>query len=413
MTPVITGLGATTPLGGTVSTTWQAALAGTSGVKPLPSQWLEQYGLPIHFAARLAVPPQQVLPPMRHRKLDPAAQAAVVAAAEAWADAGAPEVPGERLAVVVGTGIGGVWTLLNAWDTVRERGADRVLPMTVPMLMPNSAAANISVELGARAGAHTPASACASGAEALAWAVQLIRGGHADVVVAGGCEAAIHPMPLAAFAKMRALSLRNDDPQAASRPFSLSRDGFVMGEGAAMLVLESPEHARARGATVYANLAGVAITADAYDVAPPDPSGQGQRRAIELALADADLCGSDIVHVNAHATATPVGDGIEAAAIAQALATAGAPCQALVSGTKSMTGHLLGGAGALETVFTVLALRDRLAPPTINLDDPDPSIELRVVGDRPADLPRSGQLAALNNAFGFGGHNVALVLTSA
>lgn len=420
----MTGIGATTPLGGTAADTWQAVLAGHSGVRPLPSEWIERYELPVSFAAQIAVEPSEVLATPELRRLDRSAQFAMIAAREAWADAGTPQTDPTRLATVVGTGIGGVWTMLGAWDTVRERGARRVLPMTVPMLMPNSPTANISVAFGAKAGAHTPVSACASGAEAILLAARTIRDGRADVVIAGGTEAAIHPMPLAAFAKMQALSLRNDSPATASRPFCTTRDGFVMGEGAGVLVLESAEHAAARGARVYAQVAGVGSTADAYGVAPPDPSGRGQLAAMRTAIDDAGLVGADIVHVNAHATATPTGDTIESLAIQAALsdavpdaldtadlANAGVP-DALVSATKSMTGHLLGAAGAIETIFTVLALRDRTAPPTTNIEQLDPEVHLNVVCDRPAPLPAQGQIAALNNAFGFGGHNIALVLTA-
>jgi 3-oxoacyl-[acyl-carrier-protein] synthase II len=370
----------------------------------------------VTFAARIAVPPSDVLARPELRHLDPSAQFAMIAAREAWDDAGRPDVDPTRLAVVVGSGIGGVWTMLDAWDAVRERGAGRVLPLTVPMLMPNSAAANISVEFGARAGAHTPVSACASGAEAVARAVEILRAGRADVVIAGGTEAAIHPMPLAAFAKMRALSRRNDDPATASRPYCATRDGFVMGEGAGLLVLETAAHAAARGARVHARIAGIGSSADAYGVAPPDPTGAGQEAAIREALADAHMAGADIVHVNAHATATPAGDPIEAAAIRRALDDGGTRPSAhpggLVSATKSMTGHLLGAAGAVETIFTALALRDHIAPPTTNIVQFDPEIDLDVVRDQPRPLP-ADPIAALNNAFGFGGHNLALVLVSA
>jgi 3-oxoacyl-[acyl-carrier-protein] synthase II len=413
---VVTGIGATTPLGGTAPDTWQAALRGESGMRPLPPEWVEKYQLPVAFAARLRVPPEEVLPVPRLRRLDPSAQYALIAAREAWDDAGTPDVEPTRLAALVGTGVGGVWTMLTAWDTVRERGARRVLPLTVPMLMPNSPTANVSVEFGARAGAHAPVSACASGAEAVVNAVRMIREGRADVAIAGGTEAVIHPMPLAAFAKMRALSLRNDSPTTASRPYCNTRDGFVMGEGAGILVLEDAEHAAARGAPVYARIAGVGSSADAYDIAPPDPSGNGQLAAMREALADCGMVGADIVHVNAHATATPAGDTIEALAIRSALSDGGAhpkwADETLVSATKSMTGHLLGAAGAVETIFTALALRDRVAPPTTNIVELDPAVDLRVVRDQPITLPARGDLAAMNNAFGFGGHNMALVLTS-
>ncbi|MFH5823372.1 beta-ketoacyl-[acyl-carrier-protein] synthase family protein [Georgenia sp. AZ-5] len=407
---VITGLGTTNPLGGDVASTWEAALAGRSGVRTLENDWAEKYEIPVNFAAELAVKPDTVLTRQETRRMDPSAQYAMVAAREAWADAGSPEVDGERLGVVIGSGIGGIWTTLTAWDTVTEKGARRVLPLTVPMLMANSPAANVSVAFGAKAGAHAPISACASGAEAIAYGLDMIRDGRADVVIAGGTEAAIHPLPLAAFAKMQALSTRNDDPAAASRPYDVDRDGFVMGEGSGIVVLESAEHAAARGARVHAVLAGAGMTADAFDIAPPDPTGAGQQRAMEIALADSGLTTSDIVHVNAHATSTPAGDGVEAAAVRRSL---GADADsAAVSATKSMTGHLLGGAGALETVLTVLAVREHVAPPTINVAQLQEGIEIDLVRDTPRPL-RSGDIAAVNNAFGFGGHNVALVVRTA
>ena len=407
---VITGLGATTPLGGDVASTWQAALAGRSGARPLANDWAERYEIPVSFAATLAVPAADVLPRPEMKRMDPSAQYAMIAAREAWAHAGAPEVEGERLGAVVSSGIGGIWTIMDAWDTLQEKGARRVLPMTVPMLMPNSPAAYVELEFGARAGAHALVSACASGAEAIGYGVEMIRSGRADVVIAGGTEAAIHPMPIAAFAASRTLSTRNDDPEGASRPYDTGRDGFVLGEGAAIVVLESEAHAAARGAMIHARIAGVGLSSDGYHITSPEPSGRGQVAAMRSALADAGVSAADIRHVNAHATSTVVGDLIKARGVREVLGAA-ADSVAL-SATKSMTGHLLGGAGALETVFTVLALRDRLAPPTINVTDPDPELALDLVRDTPRALPE-GQIAAINNSFGFGGHNVALVVTSA
>jgi 3-oxoacyl-[acyl-carrier-protein] synthase II len=408
----VTGLGATTPLGGDVTTTWEGALAGRSGATPLDPAWLERYPLPVSFACRLAQPVDQVLTRQELKRNDPSGQFALVAAREAWAHAGAPEVEPERLAVSMASGIGGVWTLLSAYDTLNEKGPRRILPLTVPMLMPNGPAAAIGIEFGARAGVHTPVSACASGAEALAQGIDLIRRGLADVVIAGGTEAAIHPLPISGFAAMQALSTRNADPAAASRPYDIDRDGFVLGEGAAALVLESLEHARARGATIHAILAGAGITSDGYHIAAPEPEGKGASRAIIAALKDADLAARDILYVNAHATSTPVGDIAEAAALKVAF---GAAIDGVaVSATKSMTGHLLGAAGALEAIFTVLAVRDGIAPPTINLDNLDPAITLDVIGKDPRKLPSSpGGRAAISNAFGFGGHNVALAFRSA
>ncbi|WP_148239314.1 beta-ketoacyl-[acyl-carrier-protein] synthase family protein [Ruania zhangjianzhongii] len=406
---VVTGLGTTNPLGGELATTWEGALAGRSGVRTLEQDWVAKYDLPVTFAGQLAVPADQMLTRQEMRRMDPSAQFAIIAAREAWADAGAPEVDGERLGSVVASGIGGVTTLVDAWDTIKEKGVRRIMPLTVPMLMPNSPAAYVSIEVGAKAGSHTPVSACASGAEAIGYGLEMIRTGRADVVVAGGTEAATHPLPIASFAKMQALSTRNDDPAAASRPYDVNRDGFVLGEGAAIVVLESEEHAKARGAKIYARVAGVGMTADAYAIAPPDPTGAGQERALRLALENAGVTAADLVHVNAHATSTPVGDGIEAEAIVRTLGSAAE--HVAVSATKSMTGHLLGGAGALETLLTILAVHERTAPPTINVTDPEPDLSIDLVRDVPRELP-AGSIAAVNNAFGFGGHNVAVVITN-
>lgn len=407
---VVTGLGATTPVGGTVAETWDAILAGRSGARPMTYEWVEKYELPVTFAATIKVPPGDVLTKVETRRLDPSAQYAMIASREAWADAGSPEVEPERLGVAIGTGIGGIWTLLDQWDNLREKGPRRVFPLAVPMLMANSPAGNVSLELGARAGAHSTVSACASGAEAMGFALEMIRSGRADVVVAGGTEAAVHPLPFAGFAAMQALSKRNDDPERASRPYDTGRDGFVLGEGAAVIVLESEEHAKARGARIYAELAGVGMSADSHHIAAPEPEGAGASRAMVEAVERAGLTPADIVHVNAHATSTPVGDVAESNAIRRAFGDAadGMP----VSATKSMTGHLLGAAGALEGVLTILALHHRVAPATINLDDFDPEIRLDVVSKEARKLPE-GDIAALNNSFGFGGHNVALTFTSA
>jgi 3-oxoacyl-[acyl-carrier-protein] synthase II len=403
---VITGLGATTPIGGDVPTMWANALKGVSGARTIEADWVQEFELPVTFAAQIATPASEVLSRVEAKRMDPSTQFAVVASREAWRDSGIEEVDKDRLAVAFATGIGGVWTLLDAWDTLREKGPRRVLPMTVPMLMPNGPAAAVSLDLGARAGAHTPVSACASGTEALHQGLELIRSGKADVVVCGGAEAAIHPMPIAAFAAMQALSRRNDEPELASRPYDTDRDGFVMGEGAGALVIEAEEHALARGARIYAELAGTAVTADAYHITAPDPEGLGATRALKAALFDARAQAEDVVHVNAHATSTPVGDKPEYTALKAAL---GAHVDKVaVSATKSQTGHLLGASGAVEAVMTVLAIHDRKAPLTINLDNQDPDIPLDVVTS-PRDLPQ-GDIVALSNSFGFGGHNAVIVL---
>ncbi|HHU09258.1 MAG TPA: beta-ketoacyl-ACP synthase II [Intrasporangiaceae bacterium] len=408
---VVTGMGATTPVGGTAPETWQAILAGRSGARPMTFDWVSEYNLPVTFAAQIHTDPGEVLTKVEVRRNDPNSQYALIAAREAWADAGSPEVEPERLAVAVGTGIGGVWTLLNQWDTLRESKSTRkVFPLSVPMLMPNAATAAVSLDLGARAGAHTAVSACASGAESIGLGLEMIRNGRADIVVCGGTEAAVHPICFAGFTQMQALSTRNDEPERASRPYDTGRDGFVMGEGAGIIVLESEEHARARGAQIYAEIAAVGMSADSHHIAAPEPEGAGAARAMVEAVERAGLTGADIVHVNAHATSTPVGDIAENNAIRRAFGDAAdGMC---VSGTKSMTGHLLGAAGALETVLTIMAIRERTAPATINVDDFDPEISLDVVRGEHRTLPE-GDIAALNNSFGFGGHNVALVVKSA
>ena len=406
---VVTGLGATTPIGGTATETWDALLAGTSGARTLEQDWVQQYDLPVHFAASIKQDPAEVLKRVETRRMDPSAQYAMIASREAWADAGAPEVEPERLGVAIGTGIGGVHTLLDQYDVLKEKGPRRVYPLTVPMLMPNTASGNVSLELGARAGAHTTVSACSSGAEAMGYAAEMIRQGRADVMVTGGTEAAIHPLTVAGFAAMQALSTRNDDPAGASRPYAADRDGFVMGEGAGVIVLESYEHATARGATIYAELASIGMSSDAYHITAGEPEGAGASRAMLEAIERAGLQPADIAHINAHATSTPVGDIAETNAIRRAFADTADDIA--VTATKSMTGHLLGAAGALETVLTIQTVQQRLIPATINLEQQDPEIPLDVFTGEHRPLP-DGDVAALNNSFGFGGHNVALVIKS-
>jgi len=407
---VVTGLGAITPVGADVPSTWESLLAGRSGVSQLTDEWAA--ALPARIAAWSAVDPATLIDRVQSRRLDRCEQFALVAAREAWAHAGSPEVNPERLGVVVSSGIGGVASTLSAYDTLREKGWQRLSPYTVPMLMPNGAAGWIAIELGARAGVHTTVSACASGAEAIGYALDMIRSGRADVVLAGGTEAAIMQLNIAAFAAMRALSTRNDEPQRASRPFDKGRDGFVLGEGAGMVVLESEQHAAKRGATVHAVAAGVGYSSDAHHIAQPDPAGTGLKLVIGRVLADAQLDPQQVVHVNAHATSTPAGDVVEAQAIAAALGESSSGV--VVSATKSMTGHLLGGAGAVESVAAILALRERVAPPTINLEDPDDDAGLQISAQPRELTPRgAGPMAVLNNSFGFGGANVALAFTGA
>ncbi|MDH2428269.1 beta-ketoacyl-ACP synthase II [Sphaerisporangium sp. TRM90804] len=401
---VVTGLGATTPLGGDVDSTWSALLAGRSGIAPLTEDWVDS--VPVKFAGRVAVEPGEVLPRPEARRLDRAEQFGLIAARQAWKDAGSPKVASDRLGVVVGSGIGGITTILDAYDTFKEKGWQRLSPFTVPMLMPNGSAGWIGIDIGATAGVHATVSACATGAESIGYAIEMIRTGRADVVVAGGTEAAIHPLNIGSFAAMRAMSTRNDEPLRASRPWDRERDGFVLGEGAGIIVLESEEHALARGARVYAEAAGVGYSADAHHIAQPDPTGTGIMSATRKLLENARLTGQDIKHVNAHATSTPAGDVVEAQAIAEIIGDHPA-----VTATKSMTGHLLGGAGGIESIFTILALRDRIVPPTVNVDDLDDGVEVDIVRGEPRKLP-GGQIAAINNSFGFGGHNVAVAFVS-
>jgi 3-oxoacyl-[acyl-carrier-protein] synthase II len=410
---VITGLGATTPLGGDLASTWAGLLAGRSGVRRITEDWAEE--LPVKIAAYVKVDPSEIIERVKARRLDRSTQLALIAAREAWEDAGftweaEDEVDPQRLSVSLASGIGGLHSLLNNWDNQRDKGYRRVSPFTIPMLMANAPAANVGLAVHAKAGVHTPVSACASSNEAISLALDQLRLGRADIAVVGGTEATIHPLPIAAFGQMQALSRRNDEPERASRPWDKGRDGFVMGEGSAIMVLETLEHAKARGAKIYGTIAGSGISADSHDIVQPDPTGEGQSGAMIKALADAKLTPADIVHVNAHGTSTPQGDVTEAGSIRTALGDD--TDHVVVTSTKSMTGHLLGGAGALETIATLLALRDRMVPPTINLEDPEPGLGIDIAANVARPL-QGGDLAAINNSFGFGGHNVAIAVTNA
>ncbi|MHA6798894.1 beta-ketoacyl-[acyl-carrier-protein] synthase family protein [Bounagaea algeriensis] len=408
----ITGLGATTPLGGDVASTWDGVLNARSGIRRLEADWVDTYELPAKLGAPLATDPSEVLPRVQLRRLDRCEAIALVAARQAWEDAGyalpsdeTEPVDPDRLGVSIGTGIGGPLTLLQQDDVLKGDGLRKVSPLTVPMLMPNGPAAHVSLDLRARAGVHSPASACASGAEGLAKGMDLIRSGEADVVVTGGAESCIAPITIAGFAQARTLSTRNDAPEHASRPFDADRDGFVMGEAAGVVVLESAEHARARGARVYGYLAGYGITSDAYHITGSHPDGLGQINAMQKALRGGDLSPADIGHVNAHATSTPVGDIGEAHSVRQTLGS-----DAVVTAPKGALGHLVGGAGAVESIVTIMSLYNGVIPATANLNTIDPKVEVDVVADKPREV---AQNAALNNAFGFGGHNVALAFTRA
>ncbi|GHH84269.1 3-oxoacyl-[acyl-carrier-protein] synthase 2 [Streptomyces sulfonofaciens] len=410
-TVVVTGIGATTPLGGDVASTWEGLIAGRSGVGPLEQDWAAE--MPVRIAAQIAVEPGKIIPRPQARRLDRSAQFALIATQEAWKDAGFTAKAGEdgsvdpdRLGAVIASGIGGVTTLLDQYDVLRDKGVRRVSPHTVPMLMPNGPSANVGLYVNARAGVHTPVSACASGAEAIGYGIEMIRTGRADVVVAGGTEAAIHPLPIAAFGNMMAMSKNNDDPQGASRPFDVDRNGFVLGEGAGVVVLESQEHARARGAAIYAEAVGQGISADGHDIVQPEPEGNGIAHALQNLLQNTDVRPSEIVHANAHATSTPAGDIAELKALRKVFGDE--TDHIAVASTKSMTGHLLGGAGGIESVATILALKNRLAPPTINITTLDPEAGVAdIIRDKPRPLPQ-GPITAINDSFGFGGHNVVL-----
>ncbi|MBA0049984.1 beta-ketoacyl-[acyl-carrier-protein] synthase family protein [Streptomyces sp. AJS327] len=409
-TVVVTGIGATTPLGGDIASTWEGLVAGRSAARVLDEEWAEE--MPVRIGARVAVEPTEIIPRPQARKLDRSAQFALLAAREAWADAGYTGPAGsdsavdpDRLGAVVASGIGGVSTLLGQYDILREKGVRRVSPHTVPMLMPNGPSANVGLEVNARAGVHTPVSACASGSEAVGYGVEMIRTGRADVVIAGGTEAAIHPLPIAAFGNMMAMSKNNDDPQGASRPYDVDRDGFVLGEGAGMIVLESAEHAAARGARIYAEAVGQGLSADSHDIVQPEPSGNGIAHALQNLVASTDIDPAELVHINAHATSTPLGDIAEIKALRKVFGDHVDHMR--ISATKSMTGHLLGGAGGVESVAAILALHHRVAPPTINIDTLDPEADADIVQGEARPLPE-GRIASLNNSFGFGGHNVVL-----
>jgi len=403
---VITGMGATTPLAGDVAGTWQALLDGRSACATIDADWTEEHQLPVRIAAALAVEPTAALAYGQTRRMDRCEQVAMVAALQAWTDAGLGDgsVDPRRTGVVVGSGFGCVQSMLSQHEALKE-DLRSVVPQCVPMVMPNGPAAHVGLALKARAGVHAPMSACASGAEALVWGARMIRSGAADVVVAGGAEACITPIIMAGFIRARSMSTRNDDPQRASRPFDVERNGFVLGEGAGALVLEREEFAAARGARVYGRLAGVAMNNDAYHITAPDPDNAGQVQAIAAALRDGGLSRTDVGHVNAHATSTRIGDVVEAGSIRRAFDD-----DVLVTAPKGGLGHLLGASGAVESIATVLSLYHGVVPPTANLTELDPEIGLDVamMEPRKVSLP-----AAINESFGFGGHNVALAFTVA
>jgi 3-oxoacyl-[acyl-carrier-protein] synthase II len=404
---VVTGLGATTPLGGDVASTWEALLRGESGVRLLDDEpWSEE--MPPVMGGRVKDEPGAGLDHQQRRRFSRSAQLAVTAAAEAWSDAGldGESVSPHRVAVAVSSALGDMNAIINGWEALKERGWRRVPPMTVPMSMGNGPAAAVALLVNARVGVHASVNACSSGTQALATAVELIRRGEADIVVAGGAEAPLHPLPFASFAAMRALSDRLDDPASAPRPFDAGRDGMVLGEGSGILVLESERHARERGARIHAELAGTGITSDAYHMVQPDPNGAGTALALRAALREAGVDPGEVAFFNANGTATLPGDAAEAKAVREVFGEAG-PGPA-VTALKSMTGHSLGAAGAIESIATVLSLRHGLVPPTRNFRSLDEGVVLDVVHGSPLKLCDEQNVAVKNSA-GFGGHNVALV----
>ncbi|WDF32511.1 beta-ketoacyl-[acyl-carrier-protein] synthase family protein [Arthrobacter agilis] len=397
----VTGVGAMTPVGGTVTQTWDSLIAGRSGIRGLDEPWAQD--LPVRIAGLVSTDPAASLSTREYRRMDRCGHLALIASREAWAQAGMPAVEPDRLGVVIGSGYGGLGTVLSQVRVLDGMGPRRVSPHTLTQIMVNGPSAWVSMDIGAQGGARTPVSACASGAEAIAQGVEMIAAGVVDVVVAGGVDACVNDLAISGFAQLRALSTSQGDPAAASRPFDRDRNGFVMGEGAGIIVLEREEFARARGADILGRVAGTAVTSDARDIVAADQAIQ--QRVMQKALAAAGLAGSDIDFVHAHATSTPVGDLLEAGAISAVVGN-----DVSVTSTKSMTGHLLGGAGALGAIVALQALRTGLLPGTLNHENPDPEIHLNIIGTTTAC---AGSKAAITNAFGFGGHSTALVITAA
>ncbi|MGZ8176301.1 KasA/KasB family beta-ketoacyl-ACP synthase [Williamsia sp. SKLECPSW1] len=398
---VVTSMVATTSVGEDLDSTWKGLLAGETGIKALTDDFVDEYDLPVRIGGKLVKDPTEEVSRVEARRMSYVERMAHVMSKRLWEQAGEPDVEKDRLAVVLGTGLGGGDALIAAHDAMTgTKNYRKVSPLAVPMTMPNGPAAVIGLNVGAQAGVMTPVSACSSGSEAIAHAWRHIVLGDADMVVTGGVEGFIDAVPIASFAMMRAMSTRNDDPGAASRPFDKDRDGFVFGEAAALLVIEREDHARARGAHIHARLLGAGITSDGYHLVAPHPEGTGAARAMVRAMETAGISKSDVTHVNAHATSTSIGDTAEALAINSALGDGVA-----VYAPKSALGHSIGAVGALESVLTVKSVEEGVIPPTLNLDNQDPECNIDIV----AGEPRYGHIEhAINNSFGFGGHNVAL-----
>lgn len=403
---MITGLGAVTPLGNDVTTTWTNLLAGKSGAGPITQ--FDSTDYPVNFACELKdFDPSNWIEHKTARRIDRFAQMIVAAARMAEADAGMDiAAESDRVGASIATGIGGLQSFQDCAEVLRERGPDRVNPFSIPAIIPNLGAGWVSIELGTRGPLSAPCTACAASNMAIGEGMDAIRLGRADAMFCGGTEAPVTQVGIAGFGAMRALSRRNDDPEHASRPFDSGRDGFVMGEAGAVLLLEELEHAKARGAKIYAELAGYGVSSDAQHITEPDPTGVHPARAMQMALADAGVDASEIGYVNAHGTSTPLGDASETRVIKKALGEENAR-KTPVSSTKGSTGHCLGAAGAVEAIFTTLALKEQTLPPTINYEDPDPECDLDYVPNtsRPTELD-----VAMSNSFGFGGHNASIVL---
>ncbi len=397
---VVTAVEATTALAGDIESTWKGLLAGESGIRILEDDFVTKWDLPVRIGGHLVDNVDSHMSRLDMRRMSYVQRMSKLLSGRLWETAGKPEVDPDRFAVVIGTGLGGGEKIVETYDAMNEGGPRKVSPLAVQMIMPNGAAAVAGLELGARAGVITPVSACSSGSEAIAHAWRSIVMGDADFAVCGGVEGGIEALPIAAFSMMRAMSTNNDDPAGASRPFDKNRDGFVFGEAGALMIIETEEHAKARGAKPLARLMGAGITSDAFHMVAPASDGLRAGQAMKRAMETAGLEPKDIQHVNAHATATSIGDTAEA----NAIRVAGVD-HAAVYAPKSALGHSIGAVGPLESLLTVLALRDGVIPPTLNYETPDPEIDLDVV----AGEPRYGDYAyAINNSFGFGGHNVAL-----
>jgi beta-ketoacyl ACP synthase len=402
---VVTGIAMTTALASDAETTWKLLLDGQSGIRTLDDPWVEEFDLPVRIGGHLVEEFDSQLTRIENRRMGYLQKMATVLNRRVWENVGSPEVDTNRLMVSIGTGLGSSEELIFGYDDMRARGMKAVHPLAVQMYMPNGAAAAVGLQRQAKAGVMTPVSACASGSEGIARAWQQIALGEADIAICGGVETRIEAVPIAAFASMRiVMSTTNDDPAGACRPFDKDRNGFVFGEGGALMVIETEEHAKARGANILARIMGASVTSDGFHMVAPDPNGERAGHAMTRAIQLAGLTPADIDHVNAHATGTSVGDLAEGKAINNALGPHGG--NAAVYAPKSALGHSVGAVGAVESILTVLALREQVVPPTLNLVNLDPEIDLDVV----AGKPRPGDYRyAINNSFGFGGHNVALV----